>query len=283
MIKVPKLMQNIFNLIDSIPEISKDIKYSVITLINSFDTSELSVTDIRAYIKYIKQEINKDSTTDQKDCYYRLRNKLNIERENRPFHEQFPEVDVSMKEMQLLATKLLESLKEQSSQITNLQRSSDKRDNELECYVNLKIRNYLKDGLIIASGYSYKGIQGESDGIIIGKNNYNEDVIVFVETKLDMDKEYKNAIAQSVRNVAHWELLLNMTKDDFRDPENINYKQDYDALNADKYRYHKIVRGFGGSKFQESTIKGRFKVLKGSLISVIKDNNQGDEIIYRKS
>lgn len=73
-----------------------------------------------------------------------------------------------------------------------------------------------------------------------------------------------------------------MSKDDLLDESNGGYNQDYVALKVEKYRHYKIVRGFGGSKFQESTIKGRFRRVKGAILSIIKDNNEGDEIIYRR-
>jgi len=280
---MPKIqMQNILNLIDSIPEVSLDITDNIIKSIDSINVSEMSITDIRSYIEYARQELKKNLTKGQNDCYNNLLIKLTIEKENRPFHEQFPDINTNIDKMIKETALLLEANKIHSNQIGNLQNINAKRDKELEAYVNVKIKNHLKDGVILASGYRYKGMQGESDGIIVGKDTYNEDIIIFVETKFDIDKEYKEAISQSVRNVGQWELLLDMTKEDFQDPENTGYLQDYEALKAEKYRHYKIVRGFGGSKFQESTIKGRFKMLKGSLLFVIKNNNQGDEVIYKR-
>jgi len=85
-------MQDLLNIIDSVSEVN------VIKIINSFVLSDLSVTDIRIYIKNIKN-ITKTDIMDKVACYNRLISKLNVELVSRPFKERFPEIVTDMDKM----------------------------------------------------------------------------------------------------------------------------------------------------------------------------------------
>jgi len=93
-----KTLQDLLNIIDSVSEVNLELKVNVIKIINSFDLSDLSVTDIRIYIKNIKN-ITKTDIMDKVDCYNRLIRELNVELVSRPFKERFPEIVTDMDKM----------------------------------------------------------------------------------------------------------------------------------------------------------------------------------------
>jgi len=111
-------MQDILKSIDSIPVDTKN----VIKSIDSIDVSEMSITDIRSYIEYTRQELKKNITKNQNDCYYKIMVNLTIEKGNRPFHEQFPDISTKIDKMNKIMTILSEINKIHSDQISYLQK-----------------------------------------------------------------------------------------------------------------------------------------------------------------
>lgn len=280
MIKVPIPMQNILNLIDSIPELTKDIKSGVITLINSLDMSEFSVVDIRAYIEHIKNEITKKISREQSDCYYKLLMRLNLEKESRPFNEQFPEINLSMKEMHELAASLLKTSLKHDQQLKTIQNINNKKDIQLEKFVNESVSNYFTNGIILASGYKYKtndDEDGELDGIVIGKDEHDKNVIVFIETKSDMDSGWRIAQKQMNRSINHWKFLCELVSDE--NNGHINelleiYKMDIDTLKVKEYRNYKIRCVFGANTFSQIIISKFKQFNRYNWLSVIKTQDR---------
>lgn len=286
MIKVPIPMQNILNLIDSIPELAQDIKSGVITLINSLDMSEFSIVDIRAYIEHIKNEITKTISGEQSDCYYKLLMRLNLEKESRPFNEQFPEINLSMKEMQELAASLLKTSIKHDQQLKTIQNINNKKDIQLEKFVNDSISNYFTNGIILASGYKYKtndDEDGELDGIIIGKDEHDKNVIVFVETKSDMDSGWKTAQKQMYRSINHWRFLCELVSDDNDDNDELLkiYKMDIDTLKVKEYKNYKVRCAFGANVFSQTTIMKFKQFNRYNWLSVIKTQDSGFSVVRR--
>jgi hypothetical protein len=275
-------MQNILNLIDSVPEVSVDIKEVTIKSIYSFDASEMSVTDIRSYIAYIQQELKKNITKDQNECYDKLLVKLTIEKESRPFHEQFPEVNMSMKEMQELAASLLESNRIHTIQIQNFQNINSKKDKQLEKFINDSVSKYLVNGTILASGYEYKtedNKSGELDGMIVGKDEDGKNTVVFVETKSDMNSGWRVAQEQMLHTVAHWRFLKEIISDEYSKDDIVKYSKDIETLKVRAFKDYRIKCAFGANEFSQETV-GQFKQFnKYRWLRIVKVKDDGFRVV----
>lgn len=274
-------MQDILNSIDSIPEISLDIKDNVIKSIVSFDASEMSVTDLRGYIEYVKQELQKNITKDQNDCYDKLLIRLSIEKEDRPFHEQFPEVSTNIDKILKETSLLLETTKIHSSQIMTFQNVNNKKDLQLEQFVNNAVSKYFMNGIVLVSGYKYKTEQGnaaELDGVIIGKDENGMDAIVFVETKSDMNSGWKIAQTQMLRTLAHWRFLKEIVSD--KDTNILQtYANDIDILNVKEFKDYKIRCAFGANDFSQETVKKFNSFNKYHWLRIVKLKDDGFQVI----
>lgn len=144
LISIPKKMQDILNLINTMSETGLGIKDSIIQNIDSFDASDMSIVDLRGYIQYIKGEMRRETKKDAVDCYFRLMNKLHIELRCRPFNEQFPGISADIDKIKEGAAELLESIKYHSVQINNFHNINSKRDQELDDILTSKLEIILK-------------------------------------------------------------------------------------------------------------------------------------------
>lgn len=281
-LKITKPMQTILNLIDTVSEVNLDLKNGTIKMIDSYDASDLSVTDIRGYIQHIRDIMYQDINKDKVDCYYRLINKLSIEERIRPFHEQFPELKIDNDEIRLMVVELVKSNKKHDTQIQNFQNINSKKDKQLEKFINDSVSKYLVNGTILASGYEYKTADdenGELDGIIVGKDENEKNTIVFVETKSDMNSGWKVAQKQMNRTLAHWRFLKEIVSDENSTDDIVKYSKDIETLKVKEYKDYRIKCAFGANEFSQETV-GQFKQFnKYRWLRIVKVKDDGFQVV----
>ena len=274
-------MQDLLNIIDSVSEVNLELKVNVIKIINSFDPSDLSVTDIRIYIEYIKN-ITKTDIMDKVDCYNRLISKLNVELGSRPFKERFPEIVTDIDKMLELATSLLESNRIHDIQIKDIQNVNIKRDKQLEKFVNDSVVKYLGNGNIVASGYKYiteDGCDGELDGMVNGKDEDGKNTVVFIETKSDMNSGWKVAQMQMNRTIAYWRFLKELISDDVTSDILEKYTNDIKTLRVKEFKDYKIRCAFGANEFSQKTVT-QFKQFKRyHWLKIVKLKDDGFQVV----
>eukprot|EP01035_Chromulina_nebulosa_P020572 gene20572-26678_t len=64
----------------------------------------------------------------------------------------------------------------------------------------------LNPKILHRTGYSFESWTGGIDGVVIGKY-INQDVIVFCESKHDIDSCYKKAVCELISTLNYWEKL----------------------------------------------------------------------------
>lgn len=234
---------------------------SVNESIRLLESSLLSVEQLWNYIHTLKEIASEASNNPDKwSCCNELMHKLTMEEQSRPFHEQFPEVNMSMEEMKRIAATLLKSSKEQSEKLNSIHNISRKHDKKLEEFVNNAVAKYFC-GNVILSGYKYKTESkddGEVDGDVVGINETGKDTIVFIETKSDMDSAWRKTVQQMHKTIAHWRYL----KEIITGPENADdremFKEDIEKFQVENLKDFEVRCAFGANFFSDETT-GQFK------------------------
>lgn len=112
----------------------------------------------------------------------------------------------------------------------------------LKTYVIDIVKNSMKDGITLKYSYSFDNEVGELDGLVAGTWN-NEEVIIFVDAKHDMENTWKKSKKQSHSTLLYWKKLIDINLE--KEPD---YEVDYVELRIKEYGNRKPMYAFGGTK-----------------------------------
>jgi hypothetical protein len=151
-----------------------------------------------------------------------------------------------------------EAKKDISKQLKQMQGYSDTDDRLVEEGVAHAVAELLEDGqAIFGTRYPYKSAVGELDGLVVGRHD-GRDVVVLVGAKHNMDTQARKAQSELFASVAHWEWLKRLSAEERESDESV--LADYQALHLAEYGERAVVLAFGGSKFSESVVKKQFNL-----------------------
>jgi len=161
--------------------------------------------------------------------------------------------------------------------VNSLIDTNAKSDRMLEKYVNSAVAKYFQ-GTTLLSNYRYvtmDDVEGEVDGVIVGKDEDGKNTIVFVETKRDLNTKYNDAKTQMLRTLNHW----NQLKDAEEIPDLLSCTgtatKDIIKFKVKDYRDYNVRCAFGG-EIMDDSIGGQLKIFrKFKPLKVVKsdDNN----------
>ena len=249
-------MEELIEKIQKISGIFPDNKRNVTTEIYSMDLSSLPVGEIRKYVQILKNISMNTLNNDIGKCCTILMMKLTTEEQSRPFEEQFPELTMTVKELKDAATALYAESKAQKETLKNIQKKGKKHDDKLEELINNAVARYFK-GTVVLSGYNYKTADdedGELDGMVVGVDENGKNVVVFIETKSDMNSKWNDATKQMNRVLLHWNYL----KELYASNEFGVHDEDIKNFRVESCKDFEIRCAFGADHFDVSTI-GQFK------------------------
>ena len=131
------------------------------------------------------------------------------------------------------------------------------------------VKAVLTDGdIVVSNRYEYQGAAGDLGGMVVGRWR-DEDVVVLVEAKHDMDWYTKKAKNGLKRSQLYWQQLVSdvIVDDDAM-------LADYRVLNVSKYKHHKVMFAFGGSKFSEE-VASKFDDVSTPWFRVMANEEKG--------
>jgi predicted RNA-binding protein with RPS1 domain len=268
-----KLIQSIQDISDAFP----DRKKWAIEEIHSIDLSSYTIEQIRDYVQTLQNIARTTVNIDQGNCCNLLLHKLTSEERSRPFHEQFPEVNMTIEGMKEIAASLLTASKTQATQLKQLQNMNRKHDKKLEEFINNAVAQYFK-GTVILSGYDYTteaGDEAEVDGIVVGNDENGKASIVFIETKSDMDSGWKDAKTQMLRTISHWRYLRELVSSETNEIQE-RVKNDIEKFQVAKYKDYIVRCAFGANYFKDETLgqlRNDFKKYKWLRVTKNVDDN----------
>jgi hypothetical protein len=111
----------------------------------------------------------------------------------------------------------------------------------LEKCIVKAIANAMEDALILKYSYDFENEIGVLDGLVAGTWN-NEEVIVFVEAKHNIDIAWKKAKKQLRSTLSYWQKLIGT--DPEKEPD---YAVDYNELLIKEYGNRKPMYAFGSA------------------------------------
>lgn len=168
------------------------------------------------------------------------------------------------KTVELLASRLMDTegnLNDLQAEVTKMRKSKDESQKEwkgwrqiesdaLEVKVSKAVCQKLdKDsGEIILTSYSWKGTNGDLDGLVIG-NLEGHPIYVLVEAKHNMDANRRKASEQLLTSSRYFdECLLSETRDN--DEQAAKEEEDRIAVQIDKLKDRTRYWAFGGVQFK---------------------------------
>lgn len=169
----------------------------------------------------------------------------------------------------------LEIRKDPTEQLRQMKNYRDTDDRLIEEGVTLAVADFLQQpSVILLSRYEYQGQQGDLDGLVQGIYK-EEEVIVFIQAKHNMDSSWRKAKSELINAHQYWQELLST---DIQDPNvDSNLAADYITLCVDENRKKKTMFAFGGAKFTEAFAMSKFKELQQQCLYVV-TNTHGDFI-----
>ena len=151
-------------------------------------------------------------------------------------------------------------------QLQNMKNYLDIDAKLIERQVTSAVADHLKDAIIIKSSrYEYQSFPTDLDGLVAGLLE-NQQVIVFCESKHNMNNNYNKAKTQLLNTLKNWETLAAATLDDLN--EDPNLKVDYDELQVETYRNHKPIFAFGAIQFSDAIQEKHFTMAIPTLFVI---------------
>ena len=165
----------------------------------------------------------------------------------------------TVKELKDAATALYAESKAQKETLKNIQKKGKKHDDKLEELINNAVARYFK-GTVVLSGYNYKTADdedGELDGMVVGVDENGKNVVVFIETKSDINSKWNDAIYQMNRMLLHWNYL----KELYASNDYGLHNEEIKNFKIESCKDFEIRCAFGADHFDELTV-GQFKQLQ---------------------
>jgi len=137
---------------------------------------------------------------------------------------------------------------------------------KMEAKFNQNYRNteyHLQDGvlkaiaavlensqIIISRSYSFLAALGQLDGLVVGKFN-GEDVVVLIKTKPNMDYGFSKVKSELIHLKEYWRYLSTVETTELEDDECLI--DDYTVLRVSEFKNRKMMYAIGGYNFSDET------------------------------
>jgi hypothetical protein len=122
-------------------------------------------------------------------------------------------------------------------------------DEIVEMQVTSAVVEFLTEGIKVSDAYRFKSNNTvEVDGVVTGKLS-DEEVIVFIQAKRNMDSKYSDAKQQMRRSIRVWLDLIEAYGQCGKEGLTLDELADFEALHIADHMHKRVVRALGREKF----------------------------------